>query len=50
MDTGSSVREFLFTLLLKVAVASSFAALLLREQHAAKRVPPSSVTQIKNKN
>src|SRR5437764_9442179 len=30
MDTGSSVREFLFTLLLKVAVASSFAALLAR--------------------
>lgn len=30
MDTASSVREFLFTLLLKVAVASSFAALLAR--------------------
>src|SRR6516165_4773636 len=30
MDTGSSVREFLFTLLLKVAAASSFAALLAR--------------------
>jgi len=30
MDTATSVREFLFTLLLKVAVASSFAALLVR--------------------
>src|SRR5437764_12926134 len=30
MDTASSVREFLFTLLLKVAVAASFAALLAR--------------------
>ena len=30
MDTASSVRELLFTLLLKVAVASSFAALLAR--------------------
>src|SRR5215472_8126448 len=30
MDTASSVREFLFTLLLKVAAASSFAALLAR--------------------
>src|SRR5215470_2529466 len=30
MDTATSVREFLFTLLLKVAVASSFAALLAR--------------------
>ena len=30
MDSATSVREFLFTLLLKVAVASSFAALLAR--------------------
>src|SRR6266849_9321318 len=30
MDTATSVRDFLFTLLLKVAVASSFAALLVR--------------------
>src|SRR5881398_4019904 len=30
MDTASSVREFLFTLLLKVGVAASFAALLAR--------------------
>src|SRR5260370_8843729 len=30
MDIASSVRDFLFTLLLKVAVASSFAALLVR--------------------
>ena len=30
MDTASAVREFLFNLLLKVAVASSFAALLAR--------------------
>jgi two-component system LytT family sensor kinase len=30
MDTGTPVRDFLFTLLLKVAVASSFAALLAR--------------------
>src|SRR5438874_1730689 len=30
MDSATTVREFLFTLLLKVAVASSFAALLVR--------------------
>ena len=30
MDPATTVREFLFTLLLKVAVASSFAALLVR--------------------
>ena len=30
MDSATTVREFLFTLLLKVAVASSFAALLAR--------------------
>src|ERR1700746_495463 len=30
MDTATTVRDFLFTLLLKVAVASSFAALLVR--------------------
>src|SRR6266446_4243649 len=30
MDTATTVRDFLFTLLLKVAAASSFAALLAR--------------------
>ena len=30
MDSATTVREFLFTLLLKVAVASSLAALLVR--------------------
>src|SRR2546430_16760211 len=30
MDSATPIREFLFTLLLKVAVASSFAALLAR--------------------
>ena len=30
MDTATSVRDLLFTLLLKVGVASSFAALLAR--------------------